>query len=422
MPRFVFVAIFLSAVLLVAGGVHLFVYRRVRAFFAPPPWAMRVLAAVLISGPLGLVLGRVLAAWGLAGGGVVAATTVYGAIETLAVVLAAVMLFPVAAGEGLARLVARRAREPAPAPAPATEPAIDAETHVPDLPDATTSAPALPRRDFLGQVTTAGALAVAGGTSLHGGLFGRHDYRVEEIPIVLRGLPRTLDGYTIVQLSDIHVGTFVQEPELRSAEALVRRARADLVVLTGDLVDHDPAYAPKLGVLARRLGPLARDGVVAIPGNHDYYAGIDVVLDTLRRAGAKVMVNAGRVIGDRGGAFALLGVDDVWATREGRPGPDLSRALAMVPGDLPRVLLCHNPSFFPEAAGRVDLQLSGHTHGGQIAFGINPADYVLPFGYVRGHYTRGASQLYVNRGFGTAGPPSRIGSPPEVTRVVLVAG
>jgi uncharacterized protein len=410
MPRSMLVALFFVVVLIAIGGLHLFVYRRFRAVFAPPTWLSAVVAAVLVAGPLGLFAGRALPRVMDVPEAAVVVATVFGAIETLAVLLAAVLLVPVAFTESLVGFVERRRRS-----------VVSAAERL-STPPRQALAVTLPRRAFLGQMTTGSAILVASGTSLHGGLFGRHDYRIEEIPIVLRGLPPTLDGYTIVQLSDIHVGTFVQEPELRAAAALVRDARADLVVLTGDLVDHDPAFAPKLGALARRLTGLARDGVVAIPGNHDHYAGVEVVLDTLRRAGAKVMVNAGRVIGDRGGAFALLGVDDVWARRSGAGGPDLGRAVAMVPRDLPRVLLCHNPSFFPEAAERIDLQLSGHTHGGQIAFGINPAELVLPFGYVRGHYRRGESQLYVNRGFGTAGPPSRIGSPPEVTRVVLVAG
>jgi hypothetical protein len=112
----------------------------------------------------------------------------------------------------------------------------------------------------------------------------------------------------------------------------------------------------------------------------------------------------------------------VWTARNGFDGgPDLDRALSTIPGDVPRILLCHNPSFFPEAAGKVSLQLSGHTHGGQISLGINPAELVLPHGYVRGGYERDGSMLYVNRGFGTAGPPARVGSPPEITRVILTS-
>jgi predicted MPP superfamily phosphohydrolase len=213
---------------------------------------------------------------------------------------------------------------------------------------------------------------------------------------------------------------FVGEPELAAAEAMVRRAKPDLVVLTGDLVDHDPRYAPLLGRLVRRLAPLTRDGVVGIPGNHDHYTGVNAVLSSIERGGGRVLVNEGRVIGDPKAGFSLLGVDDVWA--RGAAGPDLDRAIAMVPTDLPRVLLCHNPVFFPDAAGHVALQLSGHTHGGQLNPGFQTVDLLMPHGYVRGLYHRGDSRLYVNRGFGTAGPPVRIGSPPEVTRVVLVAG
>jgi predicted MPP superfamily phosphohydrolase len=166
-----------------------------------------------------------------------------------------------------------------------------------------------------------------------------------------------------------------------------------------------------------------RDGVAVIPGNHDYYAGADRVLATVQAAGADVLRNRGRVLGDAGGAFALLGVDDVWAARDGlSEGPNLARALADLPeGDLARVLLCHNPEFYPEAADHVDLQLSGHTHGGQVNFLVRPADYVLRHGFIQGHYHRGASQLYVNRGFGTAGPPARVGAPPEVSRIVLTS-
>jgi predicted MPP superfamily phosphohydrolase len=203
--------------------------------------------------------------------------------------------------------------------------------------------------------------------------------------------------------------------------SLVRHARPDLIVLTGDLLDHDARFARTLGRLVRELSALpARDGVTVIPGNHDYYAGVEEVLRTAREGGARVLRNQGRVIGDAGGAFALVGVDDVWAPRNGYgPGPDLDRALAMVPSDLPRILLCHNPSFFPAARGQVALQLSGHTHGGQVNLGVHPAELLLP--YVEGLYVEGRSRLYVNRGFGTAGPPARVGAPPEVTLVVLTA-
>lgn len=289
----------------------------------------------------------------------------------------------------------------------------------------------LTRREAIRRTGVGVSLAIGGGSTAYGMTFGRHDYALEEQAFRLARLPRTLEGYTIAQLSDVHVGAFVGDAELRAAEALLRRARPDLIVLTGDLIDHDVRYTPRLGAFVRRLAELgARDGVVAIPGNHDYYAGIEDVLETLRDAGARVLRNDGVLVpdGERASAaevtrgFSLLGVDDVWARRYGEVGgADLPRTLAFARPETARVLLCHNPELFPEAAGQVDLQLSGHTHGGQVTYLVRPADLFLRHGFVMGRYERDGSQLYVNRGFGTAGPPIRIATPPEVTKIVLSA-
>jgi predicted MPP superfamily phosphohydrolase len=284
------------------------------------------------------------------------------------------------------------------------------------------------RREFASQVAVGSAFLIGGGSSIYGALVGRHDYVVEEVPVRLAGLSRAFDGFSIVQLSDLHIGQFVHDAELAAAEELVRRARADLIVLTGDLVDHDPRFAERLGRFARRLGPLARHGVAAISGNHDYYAGIEPVVDALRRGGARVLRNEAVVLGDPGAGIALLGVDDVRAPGFGERGPDVARAVHALPRlgdrvaparDLPRVLLCHNPVYFEVAQGQVGLQLSGHTHGGQVNPLVRPADWVLRHGWIAGLYEAQGSRLYVNRGFGTAGPPARVGAPPEVTRLVL---
>lgn len=280
------------------------------------------------------------------------------------------------------------------------------------------------RRVFLGQAVTGSAMIVGSGSSFYGALFGRQDYIIEELPARIAGMSKRIDGYTLVQISDIHFGLFAGDQEIRVAEELIRKARPDRIVLTGDLLDSHPRFAEMLGRFVRRISPLARDGVVVIPGNHDWYAGVDIVMDAARQGGARILRNDGFVVGSEKDGFALLGVEDVWAKRiDPAQGPDLDKAISHVPADLPRVLLCHNPVFFPQAAGKVALQLSGHTHGGQINLGpIRPGEIVLPYGYVEGRYEKDGSQLYVNRGFGTAGPPARIGSPPEVTRIVLVAG
>src|SRR5262249_24795574 len=161
------------------------------------------------------------------------------------------------------------------------------------------------------QVGAGAALAAGGGGAAYGALVGRHDYVLEELTVAIPGLPRQLDGFTIAQISDIHLGLFVGDDELAVAEELVRKARADLAVLTGDLVDHDRRHIPQVGMLTRKLAQACKYGVAAVPGNHDYYTGVDQVLDALRAAGADVLLNRSRRIGDGAGGFALVGVDDV---------------------------------------------------------------------------------------------------------------
>lgn len=266
-----------------------------------------------------------------------------------------------------------------------------------------------------------GLSLVAGSTGAIGwGIVrGRHDFRIEEVVVKIPGLSPKLDGYTIAQISDIHTGTFVTERELAEGFSKVREIRPDLVVATGDLVDHDAAYC---ALLARELAKLpSRDGLFAIYGNHDYTTGHAAVAESLTRAGVRLLINEGLAIRPGEGGFSLLGLDEIWGRYWGRPGPDLTRAAASVrESDLPRIVLSHQPKTFRDMAGKCALQLSGHTHGGQINPGFRPANLVFEF--VAGRYERAGSTLWVNRGFGTAGPPSRVGAPPEVTKIVLVAG
>jgi predicted MPP superfamily phosphohydrolase len=310
------------------------------------------------------------------------------------------IMFVAFAALPLLALLAVGGRQPVPAPLPAGE-----------------SDPSIAKLGRRRAIEAIGGAAVLGGTGFAvgwGATRGRHDYRLDEVAVRIPGLPRALDGYVIAQISDIHAGLFVGERELRDGADLIRAAKADLLVVTGDLVDFDARYAP---ALARALADLApRDGVYAILGNHDNYAGADGVSDAVVAAGVKLLVNDGTVIRSKdGGGFALLGVDDKWAYRYGGIGPQLDKALSSVAPGLPRVLLSHQPDTFDAFAGTIALQLSGHTHGGQIA----PAGAILH--YRAGRYEKGGSTLYVNRGFGVAGPPVRIGVPPEITKLVLVA-
>lgn len=389
--------VFFVVLLVLLGLVNTYVHRRVSRAFGLGPAARRRLAAVLVVGLVAMVLTRMLGPVGR-----VAVLVVGGLGATIQI--GALVAFGVLAVDGILRglgRLAERLRKRAPVPEVIEAPETGAEL--------------ITRRSYLEQATAAGALALGGGSAFYGSVFGRTDYAIEEVPIRLEKLPLALDGFTITQLSDLHIGLFVGDPEMESALALVAKTRPDIITLTGDLLDHDVAFAPQLARFVRRLGDIAP--VYAIPGNHDHYAGVRATLHHLREGGAHVLFNSHERVAE--GRIVLAGVDDVWGRRRGR-GPDLKQALYGA-GDGPRILLCHNPVFFPEASPEVDLQLSGHTHGGQFNPGIRPADLVLPFGYVAGRYTRESSQLYVNRGFGTAGPPARLGSPPEITKLVLTS-
>ncbi len=272
-----------------------------------------------------------------------------------------------------------------------------------------------------------GALRAAGVASLvlalaavahRGARRAPRDVRVE---IELARWPSALDGYRVVQLSDIHIGPALGR---RFAEALTRRVNAlgaDLVVLTGDLVDGSRAALEAEVAPFRELR--GRDGVFFVTGNHDFYSGAADWCECVSELGIRVLRNEHVVIGggDAGASFVLAGVDDhrSGGLRSGG-GEDLERALDGRPGDLATLLLAHDPTTFKRAQGMgIDLQLSGHTHGGQIW----PFHYLvrLAVPFVAGRYRRGGAELYVSRGTGFWGPAMRLGAPAEVTEIVLRA-
>ena len=269
------------------------------------------------------------------------------------------------------------------------------------------------RRAAIERVAGAAVFGVTGSALAWGSVRGRHAFEIREVVVKVAGWPRALDGYVIAQISDIHVGAFVGDRELDEGFELVKRIRPDLLVATGDLVDF---LADMTDPLAKRLlSTDARDGAYAILGNHDHYAGADEVSANLRRAGVNLLVNESVTLrGGDGGGFLLGGVDDYGGH------PDLVRTFGKASPHLPRILLAHQPRYFKVAASAVALQLSGHTHGGQINPGFRPADFLMEF--VDGRYDRAGSTLWVNRGFGVAGPPARILAPPEVSKIVIVSG
>jgi predicted MPP superfamily phosphohydrolase len=400
MSEFWRVTIALSTALLVTGLLGWYVVARASWAFVLSRRSRGLLAAALGIGLLAAVLARVL---GIAQAPLAELLGELGGVAMLAIVIGAVLLLPVELGL-LARKLLRWQRARTGEPRSATE---------------SVALPSPERREFIAQAAAGGALSLGLGAAVYGTWVGRHDYTVETVPVKLDKLPRALDGLTIVQLSDLHVGTYVNERELSAALALVKQAKADVIVLTGDLLDHDIRYAPMLARFARQLSPLSRFGVHAIPGNHDHYAGASTMMQALREAGTDVLLNRHVRIGQGKDAIALAGIDDVAGPRFDSAGPRLDLAFAGVDDQTARVLLSHNPVYWPKSFREADLTLSGHTHGGQITMFINPAKLVLRHGLVRGLYHHAGSQLYVNRGFGTAGPPARIGSAPEITRLVL---
>jgi predicted MPP superfamily phosphohydrolase len=242
---------------------------------------------------------------------------------------------------------------------------------------------------------------------------------VATVEVPLAKLPAASDGTTIVQLSDLHVGAMIGRAFV---EDVVRRTNAldpDLVAITGDLVDGSvPNLWDSLAPLAELR---ARHGVYFVTGNHEYFSGVDAWLTALPRLNIRVLDNERVAIGAGSGGFDLAGVHDYGARRmpEG-PRSDMAKALAGRDPERACVLLAHQPKSVEEAASfGVGLQLSGHTHGGQIW----PFSYFVRLAqpYLAGLHRHGDTQIYVNPGTGYWGPPMRLGTRAEITRIVLRA-
>lgn len=246
------------------------------------------------------------------------------------------------------------------------------------------------------------------GRWLHARLLSRLEVRV--VDVALPAPVARIEWPTIAFLSDIHAGHYMTAADLERLAGLLAGFEPDLVCLGGDLINHHEEELGHLWPALTRLRPTL--GFFAVPGNHDYIAPgrMDGWSTELERRGVRVLHNRGVRIQHRGHSLWLCGVDDL---TEGEPR--LSEALAGRRAE-PCLLLSHHPDLFREASERgVDLQLSGHTHGGQIRlFGWTPLHHSR-FGYVDGLYERGASRLFVGRGAGVTALPIRIGTRSEIT-------
>ncbi len=370
-------AVFVGLITAIVALSHLYLYRRLVVQPGLPPRARRVVAAGLallaVSTPTSLLLGRALAPSARA-----LFFVGYGWIGV------AFLLMLALAVSDLVRLGAR-VWEGAPSPE---------------------------RRRFFGRVSALTASGVAGTLGAWGVVEALTPV-VRRVQVSLKRLSPAMSGTRVVQLTDIHVGPLIQAGFVERIVAATNALEPDLVVITGDLVDGSVArLAPELAALGRLR---ARHGVYFVTGNHEYFSGVDAWVEHLRGLGIVVLRNERVRVGGEDG-FELAGVDDYRSRTH-----DVAAALRGREPDREVVLLAHQPKSVHEAARHgVGLQISGHTHGGQIfPWGLLVA---LDQPVVQGLARFGETQVWVSRGTGTWGPPMRVGAPPEISEITLVAG
>lgn len=275
------------------------------------------------------------------------------------------------------------------------------------------------RRKFIRLAATAGVAALAADTTL----LEPNRPRIVRKEIALRRWPARLEGFTVALLSDFHYDPYFSVHPLRSAIGMVNGLRPDLIVLTGDFVSvpwfGDPAAgasaAEPCAQLLRQMQ--APHGLWAVMGNHDAFTDPDRVTSSLRAAGIRVVSNQSAPIERDGARFWLGGVDDVLGLTA-----DLDATLHNVPADEASILLAHEPDYADHVARYpVDLQLSGHSHGGQVRVPLLRPLYLPEMArkYIWGLYKIGGLTLYTNPGLGTVGVPVRMNCPPEITLLTL---
>lgn len=284
----------------------------------------------------------------------------------------------------------------------------------------------LGRRDLLTGVGRA-VPVLAVGTSSMGIAGGASNFTVRRLEVRLNGLPAALDGFKIGQITDIHVGPFIDGEYLRNAVRAMNEAQVDLQVMTGDLVDDLDQLDDAMAALAECRAP---HGMLAVLGNHEHWRGLGPILEAYeelaKRGGpVRLLVDEAHVLEHAGERIRVVGVDYPMGRLPGMKEAAMKRSAEVgfrdaTPDELV-LCLAHHPDFFPYASDKgARLTLSGHTHGGQAAIlGIPVFGFV--FEYMLGRYKRGDNHLYVSGGTGHW-MPFRIGVPTEVTVITLRAG
>jgi len=261
-------------------------------------------------------------------------------------------------------------------------------------------------------------MALTPAITLIGFYMARRVAPVVNVQVPLAGLPKELEGFTIAQISDIHVGATIKRNFVAAIVDRVNLLHADMIAITGDVVDGS---VPDLAHHTEPLAQLAsRHGTYVVTGNHEYYSGAHAWIRELRRLGARVLMNEHVVLDHDGAALTVAGVTD-WSAHHFDPShkSDPRAAAQGAPEHAPKVLLAHQPRSAPsaEAAG-YQLQLSGHTHGGQFW----PWNFLvrLQQPFTAGLNRLGRMWVYTSRGTGYWGPPMRFGIPSEITLIRLV--
>jgi len=279
------------------------------------------------------------------------------------------------------------------------------------------------RRVFMARAVAGSALLVGGAAGSYGVRAAVWDITTPEVAVALPRLPRALDGYTIALLTDIHIGQTLDGRFLRHLVEQTNRVRPDAIAIGGDLVD---GRVLELGAdhVSELRNLRARDGVFYVTGNHEYFWGAADWCAFVARLGVRVLTNQRVSLGDAhvsGAQFDLIGVPDLAGARRGPVGPDIAAATLGRDPARELVVLAHQPiQIGASVTAGAGLQLSGHTHGGQLnPFGAVAA--ALSQGYVSGlhQHPNTDTKIYVSRGSGFWGPPMRVFAPAEITRIRL---
>lgn len=276
------------------------------------------------------------------------------------------------------------------------------------------------RRSFITNGINAGILAASGGLAAYGWTGATGMPEVKQVRVPIPGLPTSLKGFRIVQLTDLHVNYQSQAAWLSAVVATVNGLDPHVVVVTGDIADH-PAHQVQ-SLVAPLTGLSSRYGNFFVTGNHEYYAGVEGWIRETRRLGLKVLMNEHEILTHGTGKILLAGVTDY--TAGARIAGHVSSPDVAIKGASDshvKILLAHQPKniFKAEKAG-FDLQISGHTHGGQFF----PWKYAVGLSqpFLSGLHKYKHTQVYVSRGTGYWGPPFRIGAPSEISLIELTAG